>query len=119
MENVSGGMESLSEDIVTSHKDRERRLKDLREEAGTIRASAREFVSTCKKLHQGMAKDLRKNLLDNREELVKNVKALREDFRREEKEICSDLTEASKIWNKMKEILRAKKTKSRKRGEKK
>jgi len=113
MDNVSRGMKSLCEDIATAHKDRKRSIRDLGEEAETIRNNAQKFVSDCKKLHKEMAEDLKNNLLKNREELTKNVNSLREDFRSKEREIRSDLTEANKIWNKMNETLKAKKTKSK------
>ena len=109
MENISGGMKSLCEDISITHGDRKRSIKDLKEQSGTIRNNARKFVSNSKKLHREMAKDLRKSLKDNREELIENVISLREDFRKKEKEIRSDLAEASKIWSKMNETLRRKK----------
>ena len=56
-----------------------------------------------------MAEGLRKGLKEDREELVKNVSSLREDFRKKEREIRADLAEVSKIWNKMNKTLEAKK----------
>ena len=109
MENMSGGMKSLCEDISLAHGDRKRSIKDLEKQAKIIRDNARKFVNNSKKLHGEMAKDLRKSLTANRKELIKNVASLREDFREKEEEIRSDLAEASKIWSKMNETLKRKK----------
>ena len=109
MDNISGGMKSLCEDITAAHGDRKRSIKDLKEQAETIRDNARKFVSHCRKVHKEMAESLTKGLKEDREELIKNVSSLREDFRKKEKEIRADLTEASRIWNKMNKTLEAKK----------
>jgi gas vesicle protein len=109
MDNISGGMKSLCEDIVTSHEDRKKDINTLKKEAEAIKENARKFVSNCKRLHKEMAEDLRENLLKNREELIRYVSYLRDDFRKKEDEIRSDLAEASKIWNKMNETLKTKK----------
>ncbi len=112
MDNISGGMKSLCEDIVTAHEDRKKDINTLKKEAEAIKENARKFVGHCKRLHKKMAGDLRENLLKNREELIRYVSYLRDDFRKKEDEIRSDLAEASKIWNKMSETLKIKKTKS-------
>ncbi len=112
MDNVSGGMKSLCEDIVTGHADRKRDIKELKSQTEIIRDNTRKFVGHCKGLHKEMAEDLKENLLKNREELIRYVSYLRDDFRKKEDEIRSDLAEASKIWNKMSETLKIKKTKS-------
>ena len=109
MDNISGGMKSLCEDITTSHGDRKRSISDLKEQAEAVRDNARKFVDHCRKVHKEMAEDLTKGLKEDRKELIKNVSSLREDFRKKEKEIRADLTEASKIWSKMNKTLEAKK----------
>ena len=109
MDNISGGMKSLCEDIATSHGDRKRSISDLKEQAGAIRDNARKFVGHCRKVHQEMAEGLTKGLKEDRKELIKNVSSLREDFRKNEKEIRADLAEASNIWNKMNKTLESKK----------
>ena len=109
MDNISGGMKSLCEDIAASNGDRKRSIKDLKEQAEVIRDNARKFVGHCRKLHKEMAQGLKKGLEEDRKELIKNVSSLREDFRKKEKEIRADLAEASRIWNKMNKTLEAKK----------
>ena len=109
MRSVSGGMKSLCEDIVTDYADRKRDIKELKSQTEVIRDNARKFLADSKKLHTDMSKDLRKGLQDRREELSKNVNALREDFRTKEEEVRKDLAEASRIWNKMNKTLEAKK----------
>lgn len=109
MRSVSGGMKSLCEDIVTGHTERKRDIKELKSQTEVIRDNARKFVSNCKRLHKEMAEGLTKGLKGDREELIKNVSSLRQDFRKKEKEIRADLAEASRIWNKMNKILEAKK----------
>jgi len=109
MDNISGDMKSLCEDIAVAHGDRKRSIKDLKEQAEAIRDNARKFVGHCRKVHKEMAEGLTKGLKEDREELIKNVSSLRENFRKNEKEIRADLTEASRIWNKMNKTLEAKK----------
>jgi len=109
MDNVSGGIKSLCEDIAMSHGDRKRSIKDLKEQAESIRDNARKFVAHCRKVHKEMAEGLTKGLKEDRKELIKNVSNLRGDFRKKEKEIRADLAEASNIWNKMNKTLEAKK----------
>jgi uncharacterized protein YoxC len=108
MNNIAGGMKSLCEDIVTGRGGRKSTIKQLKEEAETIRDNARKFLSKSKRFRDEMGKDLRKGLQEGREDLLKKVKALREDFREKEREVKADLAEASKIWNKMNETLRGK-----------
>jgi len=109
MDNVSGGMKSLCEDISMSHGDRKRNIKDLKEQAESIRDNARKFVGHCRKVHKEMAEGLTKGLKEDRIELIKNVSSLRKDFRKKEKEIRTDLAEASRIWNTMNKTLEDKK----------
>lgn len=113
MGNISGGMKSLCEDIITGHAERKRDIKELKRQAEVIQDNARKFLADSNKFHEEMRKNLREALQEGREELVKDVKTLREDFRKKEKEVRADLAEATKIWNKMNETLRSKKTKSR------
>jgi len=112
MDNISDGMESLCEDIITGHEDRKSGIKQLKGQAEAIRDNTRKFLADSKKFHDEMSKDLRKGLQEGRKDLIKNVNALREDFRKKEREVKADLDEASKAWNKMNETLRSKKTKS-------
>ena len=109
MDNVSGGMKSLCEDITTAHGDRKGSIKDLKEQAEAIRDNARKFVDHCRKVHKEMAEGLTKGLKEDRKELMKNVSSLRADFRKKEKEIRADLAEAGKIWSKMNKTLESKK----------
>ena len=109
MDNISGGMKSLCEDLVAAHGDRKRSIKDLKEQAEAIRDNARKFVGHCRKVHKEMAEGLTKGLKEDREELIRDVSYLRDDFRKKEKEIRADLAEASRIWNKMNKTLESKK----------
>jgi len=109
MDNISGDMKSLCEDITTSHGDRKRSIKDLKEQAEAVRDNARKFVDHCRKVHKEMAQDLKKGLGEDRIELVKNVSSLRDDFRKKEKEIRADLAEANRLWSEMNKTLSSKK----------
>jgi len=111
MDNVSNGMKSLCEDIIAGHENRKSGIKQLKGQVGVLRDNARKFLADSKRLHEEMGKDLKKRLQEDREGLIKNVNALREDFKEKEREIRADLAEASKIYNKMNETLRSKKTK--------
>ena len=55
MDNISGGMKSLCEDIATSHGDRKRSIKDLKEQARGFRDYAREVRSHCRKVQRKKA----------------------------------------------------------------
>ena len=111
MDNVSNGMKSLCEEIITGHENRKGSINQLKGQVVVIRDNARKFLADSKRLHEEMSKDLKKRLQEGREDLIENVNALREDFRKKEREIRADLAEASKTWNKMNETLRSKKTK--------
>lgn len=113
MGEISGEMKSLCEDIVKTYQERIKATQALKKEAGTIRKGTRKFLGETKLLHKEMAEDLRKGLLEQREGLKKKIDSLRKDFRKKEKEICSDLAEASEIWNKMKEALRSKRSQAK------
>jgi len=111
MNHIAGGMKSLCEDIITGRGDRKSTIQQLKGEADTIRENAKKFLADSKKFHEEMGKDLKEALREGREDLIQNVNALREDFRKREKEVRADLAEASKIWNQINETLRDKKIK--------
>ncbi len=111
MDHIAGGMKSLCEDIKTDREGRKSTLQQLKSEADTIRENARKFLVDSKKFHEEMGKDLKEALREGREDLIHNVNALREDFRKREKEVRADLAEAGNIWKKMEETLTNKKTK--------
>jgi gas vesicle protein len=115
MNNIAGGMKSLCEDIITGRGDRKSTIQQLKGEAEALRDNTRKFLAESKKFHEETSKDLKKGLREGKEDLMKNVNALREDFREKEKEVRADLAEANKIWNKMKETLKDKKTKPNQR----
>lgn len=108
MGNISGGMQTICEDIVKSYQGRIDDIRSLKKEANDLRENARGFVNDCKKLHKQMARDLKKGLKEYKEALIKDVVSLRADFRKKEKEIRSDLKEASKTWQAMNETLNSK-----------
>ena len=111
MDHIAGGMKSLCEDIITGREGRKSTLQQLKSEADTIRENAKKFLADSKKFHEEMGKDLKEALREGREDLIQNVNALREDFKKKEKEVKADLAAASNIWNKMEGTLRNKKTK--------
>ena len=109
MGNISGGMKSLCENISTARGDRKRSIKDLTEQAETVRNNARKFVDHCRKVHKEMAHGLKTGLSEDRLELIKNVSSLRDDFRKKEKEIRADLAEANRLWSEMNKTLATRK----------
>ena len=109
MGNISGGMKSLCENITTARGDRKRSMEDLRQQAEAVRDNARKFVDHCRKVHKEMARGLTAGLNEDRIELVKNVTSLRDDFRKKEKEIRADLSEANRLWSTMNKTLASKK----------
>jgi uncharacterized coiled-coil DUF342 family protein len=111
MNNIAGGMKSLCEDIKMDREGRKSTLQQLKKEADTIRENAKKFLADSKKFHEEMGKNQKEALREGREDLIHNVNALREDFRKREKEVRADLAEASNIWKKMEGTLRNKKSK--------
>jgi len=109
MSNIAGGMKFLCEDILTGCKCRKSTLKNLKGKVKVLRHNAREFLADSRKLHERMSKGLKESLQESRKDLIKNVNSLIGDFRKEEKEVKTDLIEARKIWNKTKDSLRNKK----------
>jgi hypothetical protein len=111
MDHIAGNMKSLCEDIKMDREGRKNTLQQLKSEADTIRENAKKFLADSKKFHEEMGNNQKKALREGREDLIHNVNALREDFRKKEKEVRADLAEASNIWKKMEGTLRNKKTK--------
>ena len=101
MDNVSNGMKSICEEIITGHENRKGSINQLKGQVVVIRDNARKFLADSKRLHEEMSKDLKKRLQEGREDLIKNVKAMREDFRKKEREIRADLEEAGRIWKEL------------------
>lgn len=112
MENVSDGMKSLCEGILKSHEDRSISIKQLKDQTGIIRSNARNFLNDSRRFHEEMGRALKKGLLKGREDLMRNVHTLKEDFRKKEKEVSADLNEEGTIWSKMGNDLRHRKAKS-------
>ena len=111
MNKIAGAMKSLCDDIITGREDRKSAIKNLKGKAEAIRENARKVLADSKKFHEKMSKGLKKGLRESREDLIKNVSILREDFRKKGKEVRADLAGASKIWNRMNETLRDKRIK--------
>lgn len=116
MENMSGAMKSLCEEIIRGHEDRKSIIKHLKVQAKAIRNNARKFLADSKKFHEEMNENLRKTLQEDRKVLARNITALREDFKKKEEEVRADLAEGRKLWNKMNKTLRSKKTKFKEKG---
>lgn len=112
MDNISGGMKSLCEDIVRGHEDRDKYAKQLRRQTESVRDNVGEFLADSKKSHEEMSEKLRRDLQGVKEKLIKNVNILKERFGNREKEIRTDLAKASKNWNEMSRTLKNKKMRS-------
>ena len=109
MGNISDDMKSLCEDITTARADRKRSMEDLRQRAEAIRDNARKFVDHCRKVHKEMGEGLKEGLNEDRKELIKSVSSLRDDFRKKERDIRADLSEANRLWSTMNKTLGSKK----------
>ena len=105
MDDISGSMRDLSEGIVAGHKERKNRIQELKDRAGTIRKDAASFLDETKRLHEEMGRELKSSLRESRAILLNDVNAMRDDFRKREKEVRADLAEAKRTWNAMKTIL--------------
>ena len=101
MENVSDGMKSLCEGILKCEEERKSSIKQLKNQTGIIRSNARNFLNDSRRFHEEMGRELKKGLLEDREDLMRNVHKLKKDFRKKQEEVRADLNEAGKIWNKM------------------
>ena len=105
MDDFSGGMRNLSEGIIAGHKDRKNRIRELKDRTDAIKKDTAQFLDETRRLHGEMGKNLKKDLKENRDDLLKDINATRDDFKRKEKEVRQDLAEAKRIWNDMKNIL--------------
>ena len=105
MDDFSGNMRNLSEGIIAGHKDRKGRIQELKARTDAIKTDTARFLDESRRLHTEMGKDLKKDLRENRDNLLKDVNAMRDDFKTKEKEVKADLAEAKKIWNDMKIML--------------
>lgn len=104
----SSKMKALCEDIIKSHQERQDKLKLLKEQSELIRDHSRRYLEDFKAFRKEMSEKLRKDLVKNRKELIDNLNSFREDFKKKEREVKRDLEEADRIWDKMKETLKAK-----------
>jgi len=109
MGNISSGMETICADIVNSHAQRNKSLKDLQKDVKFLRNDARKFVADSKKLHQKMAKNLEESLSLGRQDLTKSVDSLKKDFHKSQKEVRADLAQSSKAWSEMCKTLEGRK----------
>lgn len=109
MNRASAGMRSLCEEVRGSSVDRKEFIKQLKGQTGTIRSNARRFLIDSKKFRKEMGKELREDLQGSKRELIKTVSGLREDFKKKNRELRTDLAEASKIWREMSHSLKRKK----------
>jgi molecular chaperone GrpE (heat shock protein) len=98
-------MKALSEEILTGHKERKKRIQELRERAGAVKNGVARFLHESRRFHAEMAEDLKKKLREKRADLFKDVIATKDDFKRREREVRAELREAKKIWKSMKNIL--------------
>jgi hypothetical protein len=105
MEDISAGMKKLADDIIAGHNDRKCRIEELKAQASAIGTNTARFLEKSRQLHEEMGKDLRKDLMRDREDLLKDVAIMKDDFKRREKEVRADLAEARRIWKDMKNIL--------------
>jgi len=105
MDDFSGGMRDLSEDIISGHKNRKNRIQELKDRTDVIKKDTAEFLDETRRFHEEMGKELKKDLKENKKNLLKDVNAMRADFRKREKEVRADLMEAKKIWNDMRNVL--------------
>lgn len=117
MNSASTGMRSLCEDVVTGRENRKDCVRRLKEQAETIRNHARKFLGDSQKLHEKMGRTLKKDLQAGRENLIKDVRSLREDFRMKEKDLKEDLTEARRIWKGMRGNTKNKKARPKSSSE--
>jgi seryl-tRNA synthetase len=104
MDGFSGGMRHLSEGIIVGHKYRKNKIQELKDRADAIKIDTAIFLDESKRLHVEMGRGLKKDLKENRDNLLKDVNVMRDNFRRTEKEVRADLAEAKKIWNDMSNI---------------
>jgi hypothetical protein len=105
MDDFSGGMRNLSEDIVAGHTDRKNRIKELKDRTAAIKKGAAKFLDETRRLHEEMGQDLKKDLRASRETLLEDVNTMRTDFKTKAGEVRADLAEAKKIWTDMKNML--------------
>lgn len=105
MDDFSRGMRVLSEEVLAGHKERKNRIQELRDRADAVKKGTARFLHESRRLRLEMAGDLKKELKEKREDLSKDVNAMKDDFKRREREVRADLREAKRIWNGMKNIL--------------
>jgi len=105
MDNISGSMRNLSEGIIAGHKERKNRIQELKDRADAIKKDTALFLDETRRLHKELGKDLKNSLRENKENLLKDVNAMRDGFQKRGKEIRADLTEAKRIWSDMQNVL--------------
>jgi len=110
MNKATAQMRSLCEGMLKDQGERKTVLKELGEEAHTLRENARKYLADSKRLHGEMSKDLRQQLEEGKRDLKRKVGAFLEGFGQKERDLREDLAEARRIWKKTQETLRNHKT---------
>lgn len=111
MGQIANGMVSLCGNIMTAYGERKKILDILKRDTKDLKTTSKKFINDCRKLRKETTKILRKGLKNDREALIGIINSLREDFRKNGREIRADLKEASKIWRGMENTLKGKKKK--------
>jgi dsDNA-specific endonuclease/ATPase MutS2 len=107
MAEMTDGMRSLSEDILSGSDERKRKIKELKADAMSMRWEARRFLDAARNSREATSKEMRKGLERGRMELSQHVKDMREDFQTREKAVRDDLAEARRVWGAMRDTLRS------------
>ncbi|MDP2990325.1 MAG: hypothetical protein Q8O57_07150 [Kiritimatiellota bacterium] len=101
MDNVSDGMQSLCESVITGYRARKIALAFVKDESNTIRGDARLFIGQCRILQRCHANALRKELAEYRKAMVPAVHVFLQTCRHRRTETRSDLLGASRAWRAM------------------
>ena len=88
---IAAGMKAITQDIVSSHEDRMRRVGEIREEASEARGEAQSLIMGFEASRQETSRQLRSDLSRDKAKMGAEVRAMRSGFQSSHKEMSSAL----------------------------
>jgi len=84
---IAAGMKVITQDIVSSHEDRMRRIGEIREEANEARGEAQSLIMGFEASRQETSRQLRRDLSRDKAKMGAEVRAMRNSFQTSHKEM--------------------------------
>ena len=88
---IAAGMKVITQDIVSSHEDRMKRIGEIRQAAKEVRGEAQDMIQSFEDSREEANRQLRKDLARDNAGMGAEVKAMRNGFQNSHKKMSSAL----------------------------